>query len=104
MNLVIISLAQGKSIDRRRIAENCFVELVEKFSGKPATVGTTQYFLVSTYELMRALSQVRPIEPEVSVRVFSLKAPSEQLVDGVTEENAKNPDSYLLNRAPVPPQ
>lgn len=96
MNLIIVSYQRAKSPDRDQTIEDCFNALTEKLSRKEATVGNPQYFLASTRDLLLALTATQPLEPEISLRVFSLKSPSEQLAEGVTEQNAADLDSYLI--------
>src|SRR5437660_9592295 len=96
MNLVIVTYQRTNSPERNQAIEAGFYALVAKLSRKEATVGNPQYFLTSTHDLLLAVSAIRSLEPEISLRVFALKAPTEQLVEGVTEENAADLDSYLL--------
>ncbi|SRR6266542_3670834 len=103
MNLVIVSVSTDDLDPKEeQAARNSYLELVSKLSRNEAPPSMPQYFLLSTHELLRALSVVRPLHPEVSLQIFSLKTPSEQLVEGVTDENAADPASYLLtNRTPI---
>lgn len=57
---------------------------------------TFQCFLVSTPELLRVLRSVPELTQIITLRVFSLAAPSEQLVGTVSDEKADDPSSYEL--------
>jgi hypothetical protein len=57
---------------------------------------TFQCFLVSTSELLRVLRSAPDLTQTITLRVFSLAAPSAQLVGTVSDEKAADLDSYEL--------
>lgn len=72
-----------------------------RLSGGPNLFASS--FLISTQKLLSALRLCGQMRPEISMQVFALKAPEEQLIETVTLANQDKPESYSVI-AEAPPK
>ena len=99
------SVVQGMdSTDRSRIM--MIVDLMQQ-AGKRLTGNHNELgcFLISTPDLLRALSEAPPFPAEFGLEVFSLAPPDGQLSGQVNDSNKMERDSYRIGfHKPSPPE
>jgi len=103
MNVVIINMKTLDSPrpDENQAAQNSYTSLRSLLSrvGKVLALderGNSQGFLLTTHDILAVLAKAPPLNPSVSIQIFSLTSPEAQLIGTVTQENQVDPESYFL--------